>query len=289
MYVAWLTPHAAIFREGERAVDFWNDLDIEFCRYCFCADGKDIFAVARSAEHLLEICDVVLRLLAVSVVHLVEIETWGSPGGGSINASALAYLMERCQYLKVLSLNTMKIDENNCRVLGDYSRPRLEIILDCCKITSAGADALAEGFGRNQGPTKIDLCEIDNVVLANGLRGNSRLKSLRPRFSSNRGVGNQELLAIAGAVKENKGLVDLDLRHSYSVNDVAWDAISDSLKAHPTLEFWDLRAIFTDTATAQAVLTSQIQALSPLLLPQLLPLLGLLLQVVFLLQLMLPC
>jgi hypothetical protein len=43
---------------------------------------------------------------------------------------------------------------------------------------------------------------IDSLVLTNGLRGNISLKSLIPRLY---GVGNRELLAIAGAFREDKG------------------------------------------------------------------------------------
>jgi hypothetical protein len=90
--------------------------------------------------------------------------------------------MEQCQSLKVLSFDLLKMAEDHIRVLGAYSRPDLEIVLEDCKITSSGASALAEVIGRNQGPTKLDRCyNIDNFVLANGFRGNSRLKSLRPR------------------------------------------------------------------------------------------------------------
>jgi hypothetical protein len=87
-------------------------------------------------------------------------------------------MMEQCQSLKTLTLKNLEMDENHCRVLGTFSRPALEIVLHQCKITSAGGNALAEVLGCNQGPTKLDLCSIDNVVLADGLRGNSRLKSL---------------------------------------------------------------------------------------------------------------
>jgi hypothetical protein len=91
--------------------------------------------------------------------------------------------MEQCQSLKSLSLQNLEMDEDHCRVLGGYSRPSLEIVLHRCIITSAGASALAEGLGRNQGPTKLHLCQIDNYVLAEGLRGNIRLESLTLRLS----------------------------------------------------------------------------------------------------------
>jgi hypothetical protein len=68
---AWLTPHAAVVHGAARVVNYWDHLDGSSGHFSFSADGKDIAALARSPEHLLEICDVVLRLLAVSIVHSV--------------------------------------------------------------------------------------------------------------------------------------------------------------------------------------------------------------------------
>jgi hypothetical protein len=153
------------------------------------------------------------------------------------------------------------MDEDQCRVLGGYSRPGLEIVLYYCRITSAGASALAEGLGRNQGPTKLDSCRIDNSVLADGLRGNSCLKVFRAVMSSNHEVRDRDFLAIAGAVKESKGLVDLDLSHDLRVSNEAWDAICDSLETHPTLEVLDLRGTFMNAVPAPAVFQSRMQAI----------------------------
>jgi hypothetical protein len=240
--VAQLTPHAAVVRACRTAMRYWKLLG-ESYRLCFSADGKeDIMALARSPEHLLEICDVVLRLLTVSVVQSVRLNYWSSLYGTFFNAPTLAYLMEQCQSLKCLSLHNLEMDENHCRVLGAYSRPGLEIVLVCCKITSAGASALAEVLGRSQGPTKLDSCFIDNSVLADGLRGNSRMKYLRPRLSGNGDVGNRGVLAIADALRENKGLVNLDLLHTFTMTDEMWDAVCDCLKTHPTLQVLSLQS-----------------------------------------------
>jgi hypothetical protein len=79
--VAWLTPHTAVARDGnsgDRLIHAWDQLD-ESCRFCFSVDGKDVIALAVSPEHLLEICDIVLRLLAVSVVHSIRLINLGSP------------------------------------------------------------------------------------------------------------------------------------------------------------------------------------------------------------------
>jgi hypothetical protein len=119
-----------------------------------------------------------------------------------------------------------------------------------------GASALEEILGRNQGPTKLEYCFIDYSVLANGLRGNSRLKSFSPTLFN--------VLAIAGALKENKGLVDLDLKEASTMSDETWDAVYDSLKTHPTLEVLDLRKNPSSSIRATLapdVITSRIQTL----------------------------
>jgi hypothetical protein len=95
----------------------------------------------------------------VSVVHSIHLIALGDPDL-FIHAPTLA-----CQSLKTLKLTWLEMDEDHIRVLGDFSRPDLEIALLQFKITSAGASALAEVFGRNQGPTKLVSCQIDNVVL----------------------------------------------------------------------------------------------------------------------------
>jgi hypothetical protein len=256
--LARLTPHASVARVDGLVVQAWNQLD-ESYRLSFSADGKEITAFAFSPEHLLEICDVVLRLLAVSVVHLVHLYT-NAFYSASINATSLAYLMEQCQSLKSLTLTQIALNEDHIRVLGSYSRPDLEIVLNYCRLTSAGTSALALILGRNQGPTKLHSSYID--VVANGLRGNSRLKSWTTRTSDNLEVGNRQVLAIAGALPENRGLVDLlILCLGFMVSEEAWDAVCDSLKAHPTLEILDLRTTCSDATMAPSVLKSRMQAL----------------------------
>jgi hypothetical protein len=266
--IVWLTTHAFVARKGGIAMYAWMRLD-DSCRLCFSADGEEIIALARSPQHLLEICDVVLRLLPVSVVQSVILKKWNYADGAMINAIRLAYLMQQCQSLKFLSLN-LDMDEDHCLAIGAcFSRPDLEIELDRCKIPIAGAGYLAIGLVRNQGPTKLDLCKLDNYVFANGLRGNSSLKSLTPHFSNRyNGDGNGQVLAIARALKENEGLVDLALWHDFTISNETWCAICDSLETHPTLEVLDLRftgEMVTYAAPAPAVLKFRIQALLDLL------------------------
>jgi hypothetical protein len=116
--LGWLTPYAAVARARSRTLSYWEVLDRP-CRFSFDADGKEINAFARSPEHLSDICDVVLRLLAASVVHSVLLRE-GFSSSRLPNAPSLAYLMEQCQSLKVLTLQYLEMDENHLRVLGTY-------------------------------------------------------------------------------------------------------------------------------------------------------------------------
>jgi hypothetical protein len=221
--IAWLTPHAAVARAGFKMLYYWERIP-RWCCFRFSVDGKEIHAFARSPEHLLEICDVVLRLLAASVVHSVILckpSPFSSRGGACIDAPTLAYLMEHSQSLKALTLKHFALDEDHIRVLGTYSRPDLKINLYRCQFTSSGMSALADVLERNQGPTELDSCQIDCSVVANGLRGNSRLKSFTQDFSSDivTSAGNRGVLVIANAFRENKGLLKLDCRNGRTMSD----------------------------------------------------------------------
>jgi hypothetical protein len=255
--VAWLTTHAAVVRVHDEGTYAWEQLD-ESCFFYFNVDGKEMNAFARSHEHLLEICDVVLRLLAASVAHSVILHEKSFRDSALINATSLECLMEQCQKLKVLRLEGVALDENHCRVLGTYSR--LEIELEKCRFTgTAGAETLVEVLGRNQGPTELDRCAIDIFVLADGLRGNSRLKRMT-LCPINRDAANQDLLAISSALKENKGLVHLHLQYDFGKSDETWGAICDSLETHPTLEVMELRNSNGSSFTSSEI-TSRLQAL----------------------------
>jgi hypothetical protein len=87
--VVWLTPHSFVVHANWTGVYPWEDLNGSRHVY-FNVDGKEIVALASSPEHLLEISEVVTRLLAASTVYSV---TLGTRGGAFINAATLAYLL----------------------------------------------------------------------------------------------------------------------------------------------------------------------------------------------------
>jgi hypothetical protein len=132
-----LTPNAAIIPakgDYEDAAD-WVVL------LCVKANAKKYPSSLAPPEHLLEICDVVLRLLAASVVHSVVLnKTTGLAAW--MNATSLGYLMEHCQSLKCLTLEKLDMDESHCRrawhLFDQISRSSET------PFTGAGASALVE-------------------------------------------------------------------------------------------------------------------------------------------------
>jgi hypothetical protein len=260
--IVWFTPHAAVVRENGRAESYYaragtrarvedededaesdDESEYENGSLIFNADSKEISVVGASSELILEICDVILRLLAASDVHSVALKRYGFSRMESINAPTLAYLMEQCQNLKALSLNEIDLDEDHCRILRTYSRPDLEIELQNCSI--ADDAVIAQG---NQGPTGLHGCDgYCLFLLADELRENTRLKSFTHYLSDNFGSreGNREILAISDALRENKGLLQLSLiGDEYVRNEETWSALCNSLKTHPTLEGFNLCSQF---------------------------------------------
>jgi hypothetical protein len=173
--IAWLTPQAFVVHSDGRA----TSLRSNYCRFELNVDSQKLTAMALSPDALLAIVDVVSRLLMADVSEVYELELRCVAIGQLFNAPIFAHLVPQCQSLKALTLVNISLDEEHCRVLGYCSKPGLEIELKECRIVGAAAVALAEVLGCNQGPTKLHGCHIDHCGLANGLRGNSRLKSLR--------------------------------------------------------------------------------------------------------------
>jgi hypothetical protein len=264
--VAWLTPHGSVVHA--RTYSSYYDRSYHY-KFRFNVDGQHISAVARSPEALLEIMDVVSRLLMANVSEIYELELMHPCCYGEVffNAPSFAHLVEQCQSLRALTLNGITLDEDHCRLLGNISKPGLEIELKVCAIEGAAADALVEVLGRNQGPTKLENCYIDYSILANGLRGNSRLKSLiqlrlfDPRDAP---AGKREFLAITGALRENKGLVHLHLQYKFGGSNEVWGTICDSLKTHPTLQVLDIERLAC-FHFPHALIKTQIQVLVDML------------------------
>jgi hypothetical protein len=256
--VAWLTPHAAVVQENGR-LRFSGCLR-EDCRFLFNVNGKNIVALARSYAALTEIVDVVCRLLIASAIEVSKLELRFVPDEVVFDTPNFVDLLEQCQNLKALTLENITLDERHCSVLENFSEPGLEVELKSCRILGAGAEVLSEVLRRDKGPTKVNCCDIDSLVLANGLCGNSRLKSLTHHIARDQG-----LFPFTRAFRENKGLVDVELQHDLWMIDETWIAVCDSLKTHPTLQVLRLISGHIEPQLQPARLNSRIQALVDML------------------------
>jgi hypothetical protein len=133
----WLTPHTAV-TSGELgakrgAVYFCAHYLRNENRFRLKVDGKSIFAVASSSEALLEIADVIRRLLLADVSGVNEIEfgsctnelhgRWRFDADSlSFDADSLTHLMEQCQSLKALKLDHLALDKDRADILSNHRR-----------------------------------------------------------------------------------------------------------------------------------------------------------------------
>jgi hypothetical protein len=69
------------------------------------------------------------------------------------NAPTLAYLMDKCQILKTLTLKKHLMKYRPCTWCLFEEKPSLEIVLISCQLTSAGISA--QSPGTQSGPTKL--------------------------------------------------------------------------------------------------------------------------------------
>ena len=233
--------HAHTF-EGVSLLFHSACLQISF--QCRC---KKNFVATSSPEARLEVFGVVGRLLTATSSEVYELDIRNlcrvHQVFDNFGPTCFEYFMEKFQSLYLAHL---EIDEDQIGTLGAISRPCLDIKLAFCRISGASAEALAEVLQRNQGPTELIYCDIDNFILADGLRGNSRLINLRVLcLSSTNEVGNREVLAITSALRENKGLVNLVIRLDLTMSDESWSGACDSLKTliHSTLQILHVESI----------------------------------------------
>jgi hypothetical protein len=137
--------------------------------------------------------------------------------------------------LAKISFNDCFLDNDDCRIVAAASRPGLEIVLNRCKIMEAGARIFARSLRLNQGPTKVIHCSIDGEILAEALRGNTIITTLFVSGFKGIARNNHKLNLLARALREDRGLVKLNLGHGM-IDAATLGALCLSLQTHPFLE-----------------------------------------------------
>jgi hypothetical protein len=166
-----------------------------------------------------------------------------SPLPPPVSGTALAFLLqERRGNVKCVSFKHCILNEEHIRALSNESRPYMKVTLDSCELEDSVdcRNAFIECLQNNRGPTKLSRCDIDHRVLANTLRGNTRLTSihlLRGQFGQDVDhTGQAELFrALAG----NMGLVEVKML-GCSISNENLAVLCESLQGHTTLTSLDL-------------------------------------------------
>jgi hypothetical protein len=136
-----------------------------------------------ATEMAMATCNFLVRLLAASEKREVYIMN-GSIELLPVSGPTLSHLFERSRETLIkVSLGFMILNEEHIRALAIASAPRheLRLVLQFCRLSDNDAcrNSFAQWLQSGGGPTELCQCHIDSHVLADSLKGNSRLGNLR--------------------------------------------------------------------------------------------------------------
>jgi hypothetical protein len=258
--IIWLTPDAFITVEESYAatgvvIDYQYLLAVKDV-FASWIDAKDFKIYSKSTAHATAIFDGIFRLLATSDATSLCLSCHdgnslvASPDSESLRFFLLPvrgpvlsrYLISQqsATSLKTLRLEDMTLNTDHCIALESNDRIDLDIELSNCKFTNDGIQALLESQRRNKGPEKLLNCKMDVGVLAESLRGNRSLKSLKPCGKLDHDqLSPEDFETLAQALRENEGLVTLDIA-GQPILEESWRIILNSIQKHPSLQVLDL-------------------------------------------------
>jgi hypothetical protein len=282
----WLTPEVFITVEESFAA---TGFDIGY-QYLFAIkdvfkswiEAKDFKIYAATAAHAIAIFDGVFRLLATSDSTSLCLSChdgsnlMSSPENSETPRLFLfpvpgpvlsRYLISQqsTTSLKELRLEDMTLDRDHCIALESNDRTDLEIELSNCKLTDEGTQAFLESQRRDKGPDKLLNCKMDVAVLAEAVRGNTSLKSLKPCGGLDHDqLSSGDFETLAKALKENEGLVTLDLAGQPIIEE-SWRIILKSIQNHPSLQVLDLHLTPSSRRMSAATKTERMLAIVKML------------------------
>jgi hypothetical protein len=151
-------------------------------------------------------------------------------------ATFLAERHEHGRHVKEVTLDTLYLDEDHCRVLSTAESPDLKIKLSTCVLVASAVEAFCDCLQRSRGPTELYECKISAHVIARALRGNTRVTRV---IVDQRTPNAPGMAAMADALSENLGLQVLDV-YRQPFDDTSWATLCASIRTHPTLHRVDL-------------------------------------------------
>jgi hypothetical protein len=282
--IIWLTPDVFITVEESYAA---SGLDIDY-QYLFAVNdvftscAKDFKIYSKSTAHATAIFDGIFRLLATSDAASLclschdEDSLIASPNNSETSRLFLfpvpgpvlsRYLvsLQSATSLKTLRLADMTLGTDHCIALESNCRIDLEIELRNCKLTDDGTQAFLESQRRNKGPERLLNCKMDNAVLAEAVRGNMSLKSLKPCGELDHDqLSPEDFETLAQALRENEGLVTLDVA-GQPIMEESWRILLKSIQNHPSLQVLDLHLTPSSRRMSAATKTERMLAIVDML------------------------
>jgi hypothetical protein len=283
--IIWLTPDVFITVEESYAA---TGFVIEY-QYLFAVknvftswiDAKDFKIYSKSTAHATAIFDGIFRLLATSDAASLCLSCHdgnslvASPNNSDVSRLYLfpvpgpllsRYLISQsATNLKTLRLEDMTLDTDHCIALESNDRIDLDIELSNCKITEDGTQAFVESQRRNKGPEKLLNCKMDAAVLAEAVRGNRSLKSLKPCGELDHDqLSPEDFETLAQALRENEGLVTLDIA-GQPILEESWRIILRAIQDHPSLQVLDLHLTPSSRRMSAAIKTERMLAIVEML------------------------
>jgi hypothetical protein len=157
--------------------------------------------------------------------------------GWMFSARILAhFLEERERHVQEVTLDTLNLNKDHCRVLSTAESPDLKIKLSTCLLEASAVEAFCDCLQRSKGPTELFECRISAYVIARALRGNTRVTRV---IVDQRTPNAPGMAAMADALSENLGLQVLAFDRQ-PFDDTTWATLCASIRAHPTLHRIDL-------------------------------------------------
>jgi hypothetical protein len=183
-----------------------------------------------------EFCDLLVRLLATSELH--EVEMSGRFSTIPISGAGLSlFFQESRDNLRKVTLNYTALSEDQCRALATMSRLDVELNIGFCSLADGASDAFVECLQSDRGPVWLNRCDVGSQILASALTGDSRVARLWLGGSANNDAGHSTIFR---ALAHNRNLVEVSLI-THSISNENLTILCQSLMVHPTLTILDLR------------------------------------------------
>jgi hypothetical protein len=230
-----------------------NTIPVLVLRPLYYARGLSVrIRPGTATERYSETCNFLVRLLATSeqrdLFMCGKYYSRNNLAQLPVSGQTLSHLFERSRETLIkVKLGDIILSEEHIRVLAIATatapRQELQLILEQCRLSDNDGcrNAFVQWLQSGGGPTELNECHIDSNILADSVKGNSRLSIIRlpsieflDDFHEPVANNHTDMALIITALAENRSLTVFD-SNSYCISDENWTILCQSLRKHPTL------------------------------------------------------